>query len=171
MNASLAGVFVNRNHFVVVVVLLIFSLFLLTVIVLLLIRPFHVSFSYFFHLCRNCNKSHVYYRFCHHLELVWFFCRRPSELLSQVIIRQQGESQNGGNKKQSTSNFPKNKHFLYPNTHVRVNIIRTRTCRYNTHTYVCVSGGRKYSFSGEFCGLCFLISSVLRSTLLLYCRR
>ena len=44
-------------------------------------------------------------------------------------------SQNGCfNKKQSTSNFPKNEHFLPP----------------DTHTYVCVSGGKKCSFFGKF---------------------
>ena len=36
----------------------------------------------------------------------------------------------------------------------------------DTHTYVCVSGGKKYSFFGKFGVLCFLVSSVLRIALL-----
>ena len=43
-------------------------------------------------------------------------------------------------RKQSTPNFPKNKHFLPP----------------DTHTYVCVSPGKKCSFFGKFGVLCFL---------------
>ena len=45
-------------------------------------------------------------------------------------MRQKGESQNGVSRKQSTSKFPKNEHFLLP----------------DTHTYVCVPGGKKCSF-------------------------
>ena len=41
--------------------------------------------------------------------------------------------------KQNTPNFPKNEHFLPP----------------DTHTYVCVSGGKKPSFFGKFGVLCF----------------
>ena len=41
--------------------------------------------------------------------------------------------------KQNTPNFPKNEHFLPP----------------ETHTYVCVSGGKKPSFFGKFGVLCF----------------
>ena len=37
-------------------------------------------------------------------------------------------------KKQSTPNFPKNEHFLLP----------------DTYTYVCVSGGKKCSLFGTF---------------------
>ena len=33
------------------------------------------------------------------------------------VIRQKGESQNGCFKRQSTPNFPKNEHFLPPDTH------------------------------------------------------
>ena len=43
-------------------------------------------------------------------------------------------------------NFPKNEYFLPP----------------DTHTYVCVSGGKKYSFFGKFGVLCFLETPVLR---------
>ena len=43
---------------------------------------------------------------------------------SWSVIRQNGESQNGffQKKKQSTPNFPKNKHFSPTDTHVRVRI-------------------------------------------------
>ena len=56
------------------------------------------------------------------------------------VKRQKGESQNGVSRKQSTSKFPKNEHFLLP----------------DTHTYVCVPGGKKCSFFGKFDVLCFL---------------
>ena len=46
--------------------------------------------------------------------------------------------------------FPKNKHFLPP----------------DMHTYVCVSGGKKCLFFGNFGVLCFLETLVLRFTLL-----
>ena len=48
-----------------------------------------------------------------------------------------------------TSNFPKNEHFLPP----------------DTHSYVCVSGGKKCLFLGKFDVLCFLETPVLRFTL------
>ena len=56
---------------------------------------------------------------------------------------------------QSTPNFPKNERFLPP----------------DTHTYVCVSGGKKRSFFGKFGVLCILVTSVLRFALLPYYRR
>ena len=56
------------------------------------------------------------------------------------VKRQKGESQNGVSRKQSTSKFPNNEHFLLP----------------DTHTYVCVPGGKKCSFFGFFDVLCFL---------------
>ena len=71
------------------------------------------------------------------------------------VIRQKGESQNGVSRKQSTSNFPKNEHFLPP----------------DTHTYVCVSGGKKCSFFGKFDMLCFLETPILIFVLLPYYRR
>ena len=52
-------------------------------------------------------------------------------------------------------NFPKNKHFLPP----------------GTYTHVCVSGGKKCLFFGNFGVLCFLETPVLRFALLPYCRR
>ena len=61
----------------------------------------------------------------------------------------------GVSRKQSTPNFPKNEHFLRP----------------DTHTYVCVSGGKKCSFSGKLDVLCFLGTPVLRFALLPYYRR
>ena len=47
-------------------------------------------------------------------------------------------------RKQSTLNFPKNEHFLLPETHA------------------CVSGGQKSSFLGRFSVLCFLVTPVLK---------
>ena len=71
------------------------------------------------------------------------------------IIRQKGKSQNGCFRKQSAPNFPKSKHFV-PS---------------DTHTYVCVSVGKKYSFFGKFSVLYFLETTVLRFALLPYYRR
>ena len=61
----------------------------------------------------------------------------------------------GVSRKQSVPNSPKNEHFLPP----------------DTHTNVCVSGGKKCSFFGKFGVLCFLETPVLRFTLLPYYRR
>ena len=54
------------------------------------------------------------------------------------------------NLKTGTPNFPKNNHFL----------------PLDTHTCVCVSGGKKCSFFGQINGLCFLVKPVLRFALL-----
>ena len=51
--------------------------------------------------------------------------------------------------------FRKNEHFLPP----------------DTHTYVCVSGGKKCSFFGKFGVLCFLETPVLKFNLLPFYRR
>ena len=59
----------------------------------------------------------------------------------------------GASRKQSTPKFPKNKHFLPP----------------DTHTYV--SEGKKCLFFGNFGVLCFLETPILRFTLLPYFRR
>ena len=61
----------------------------------------------------------------------------------------------GVSRKQSTSNFPKNKHFLPP----------------DTHTYVCLSGDKKCSFFGKFGVPRFLETPVLRLAFLPYYRR
>ena len=58
-------------------------------------------------------------------------------------------------KKQSTPNFPKNKHFLAP----------------AKYTYVCVSWGKKCSFFGKIGVLCFFEACVLKLPLLPYYRR
>ena len=55
----------------------------------------------------------------------------------------------GVSRRQSTSKFPKNKHFLPP----------------DTHTCVCVSGGKKCLFFGNFDVLCFLETPVSRFAL------
>ena len=60
----------------------------------------------------------------------------------------------GVTRKQSTSNFPKNKHFLPP----------------GIHTHVCVSGRKKCSFFEKFGVLGFHVTPVLRFALLPYYR-
>ena len=55
-------------------------------------------------------------------------------------------------RKQSTPNFPKNEDFLPP----------------DMHTHLCVSGGKKCLFFGNFGLLCFLATPVLRFALLPY---
>ena len=57
--------------------------------------------------------------------------------------------------KQSPSNFPKNEHFLQP----------------DTRTYVRVSGSKKCLFFGKFGVLCFPETPVLRFAILPYYRR
>ena len=64
---------------------------------------------------------------------LWDILKKKHWHISSVT-RQNGESQNRGNKKPKQTNFPKNKHFLPP----------------DTHTSVCVSWDRKCSFSGKF---------------------
>ena len=61
----------------------------------------------------------------------------------------------GVSRKQSTPYIPKNEHFL----------------PHDTHMYVSISGGKKYSFFGKFSVLCFLEKPVLRFALLPYYRR
>ena len=65
------------------------------------------------------------------------------------VMRQTSKFQNGGNKKTSHIK-PRNKPFLPP----------------DTHTYVCVSGGKKCLFFWKFGVFCFLVTSVLRFALL-----
>ena len=65
------------------------------------------------------------------------------------VIRQKGESQNGCFKK---AKHTSEKHFL----------------PLNTHTCLCVSGGKKCLFFGNFGVLCFLEILVLRLALLPY---
>ena len=61
----------------------------------------------------------------------------------------------GVSRKQITPNFSKNKHFLTP----------------DTHTQVCVSGGKKCSVFGKFGLLWFLETPVFRFAFLPYYRR
>ena len=71
-------------------------------------------------------------------------------------IRQKAESQNGCfKKKQSTPKFPENKRFLPPDTYM----------------HVCVSGGKKCLFFGNFGVLCFLEAPVLKFALLPFYRQ
>ena len=71
--------------------------------------------------------------------------------LKTSVIRQKGEVTG----KQSAPNFPRNKHFLPP----------------DTQTYVCLSVGKICLFFGKFGALCFLVTCILRFTLLPYYRR
>ena len=71
------------------------------------------------------------------------------------VIKPKDESQTGVSRKQSTSSFPKNEHFLLS----------------DTHTYVCVSAGKKCSFFRKLDVLCFLETPVLRFALLPSYRR
>ena len=61
--------------------------------------------------------------------------------LKPSVIRQKRVNlRTGVPRRQSKPNFPKNEHFLPP----------------DTHTYVCVSWGKKCLFFGKFDVLCFL---------------
>ena len=101
------------------------------------------------------------------------------------VIREKGKSQKGCFKKTEHAKFPKNEHFLRPDTHTRANL-KTGVSRKqstpnfqenehflppNTHRCVSVSGGKKCSFFGKFGVLCFLETPVLRFALLPYYRR
>ena len=61
----------------------------------------------------------------------------------------------GVSRKQSAPGFPKNEHLSPP----------------DKHTHVCVSGGKKCEFFGQFGVLCFLEIPVLRFALLAYYRQ
>ena len=96
-------------------------------------------------------------RRCHYLNFPTFlrthFYRLPLSLLFyrfQLLTRKMGVS-----RKQSMLKFPKNKHLLPP----------------DTHKHVCVSGGNKCLFFGNFYELYFLETPVLRFALLPYYRR
>ena len=76
------------------------------------------------------------------------------------IIRQKGKSQNRCFKKLKHAKFSEKRTFLIPwYAHV------------GTHTYVCVSRGKKCLFFRNICVLCFLETPVLRFALLAYYRR
>ena len=76
--------------------------------------------------------------------------QRHSKISS--VIRQKGESQNGCFKKAKQAKISEKQTFLPP----------------DTYTYVCVSGGKKCLFFGNFGVLCFLETPVLRFALLPY---
>ena len=73
------------------------------------------------------------------------------------LISQKGKSQNGCFKetKEAKPNFPKNEHFLPP----------------DTYTYMCVLWGKECLFFRKFEVLCFLETPVLKLALLAYYRR
>ena len=68
------------------------------------------------------------------------YCSNGSVISQIAGSKAKGNFKTGVSRKQSTPNFPKNEHLLPP----------------DTHTYVCVSGGKKCWFSEKFGGLCFL---------------
>ena len=59
--------------------------------------------------------------------------------LDSSVIRQNGQSQNGGDKQAKHAKFSENEHFLPP----------------DAETYVSVSGGKKCSFFEKFTCLAF----------------
>ena len=92
------------------------------------------------------------------------------------VIREKGKSQKGCFKKTEHAKFPKNEHFLRPDTHTRANLKtgvsrKQSTPKQRTHRCVCVSGGKKCSFFEKFGVLCFLETPVLRFALLPYYQR
>ena len=83
-------------------------------------------------------------------------CSKYSRKLNHMVGNKKGANlKTGVTRKQSAPNFPKNEHSL----------------PLDTHTYDCVSGGKKCSFFGKFGWLCFLVKPVLRFPLLPYYRR
>ena len=91
------------------------------------------------------NNNNYFNRIC--------FVLAPSYIELPSFLPQKSESQNGFFKKTKHAKFPKNEHFLPPDT------------------YVCVSRGRKCSFFGKLGVLCFLEILALRFVLLPYYRR
>ena len=51
-------------------------------------------------------------------------------VLNTSVIRQKGKSQNGVTRTQNTVNFPKNKHFLPPDTHMHLRLSRGKNIRF-----------------------------------------
>ena len=61
---------------------------------------------------------------------------------------------------------------IFRKTNISYPLIHTRTYAYpDTHTYVCISGGKKCSYFGKFGELCFLEIPDLRFALLPYYQR
>ena len=85
---------------------------------------------------------------------------RSVALINSSVTRKKGQSQNGCYKKTKHAKFSEKQTFLTPwYAHV------------DTHTFVCVSGGKKCLFFRKFSGLCFVVTPVLRFPLLPYPRR
>ena len=78
-----------------------------------------------------------------------------STLISSVL-RQNGKSQNRGNKETKHAKFSEKTNISYP-------LIRSRTCAYY--------GIRNFRFFRKFYVLCFLVTSVLRFAFFPYYRR
>ena len=75
--------------------------------------------------------------------------------LRSLVMREKDESQSGGNKKAKHAKYSEKRTFLTPP---------------DTHTYVCVSGGKKYLFFKKFGLLYFLVTAALRFELCVQCR-
>ena len=84
--------------------------------------------------------------------IMFLACGKKKNLV--VGNKAKGRIKTGVSRKQTRSNFPKNERFLPP----------------DTHTYVCVSGGKKCSFFGKFDVLWFLETPVLGFAFLPYYR-
>ena len=82
--------------------------------------------------------------------MVTYFKSSIVSIPNSSVIGHNGESQNGGNKKTKHTKFSENEHFLPPDTH---------------------KGGKKSSFFGKFGVLYFLLTSVLRFTIMPYYRQ
>ena len=75
-----------------------------------------------------------------------------SLIANSLVITQKGKSKTGVTREQRPSNFPENQYFLPP----------------DTHTCVCISGGKKCFFFRQFDVICFLVTSILRFASLPY---
>ena len=97
----------------------------------------------------NISRRSKFFSFQWSLELAHLKIFRFYNLSISLVMRQKGESQNGCFKKTELVNF------LPP----------------DTHTYVCVSGGKKCSPFGQSDMLCFLEAPALRFAFLPYYRQ
>ena len=87
------------------------------------------------------------------------------------VIKQKRESQNGCYMKTKHTKFSEKPTFLYPwYAHAHVRIRGQEKSQHflppDTYMYVCASGGKKCWFFGKFGVLCFLVTPVLRFSLL-----
>ena len=83
------------------------------------------------------------------------FSRSDPVEISQKVIRQKSESQNGFYKKAKHGKFSEKRTFFTP----------------DKHTFICLSGSKKCLLIGKFHVLCFLVTLILRFDVLSYYRR